>query len=177
MPLCRALDLRHLAKNRLIMRSATIHCSQYMPTLSVVQHLKNKDMGQMKVWIKYNDYFAKVCVPLDADIDDLKRAAKLEFTNTSKDFDITMVQFYLPDANATDPLDVAAPVFPFYDEKGVGKTNKTPFILKANNPPRSTANLTTSNTGIIMLLLLLLYTYYFVIILYYIDITLLVLLH
>jgi hypothetical protein len=147
MPLCRALDLRHLAKHRLIMRSATIHCSQYIPTLSVVQHLKNQDMGQIKVWIEYNGFFTKVCVPLDADIDDLKEAVKLKFTNTSKDFDITMVQFYLPDANATDPLDVAAPVFPFYDEKGVGKTDETPFILKTNNPLQSNANLTTLNTG------------------------------
>ncbi len=151
MPLCQALDLRHLAKNRLIMRSATIHCSLYKPTLSVVQHLKKQDMGLIKVWIKYNDYFAKVCVPLDADIDDLKEAAKLKLTIKLRDFGVAMFQLYLPDANATDPLDVAAHVFPFYDENGVGKTNKTPFILKTNNPLRSNANLSTSNTGKIYL--------------------------
>jgi hypothetical protein len=147
MPLWRALDLRHVAKNRLIMRSATIHCSQYIPTLSVVQHLKNQDMGLIKVWIEYNGYFTKVCVPLDADVYDLKEAAKLELTIELRDFGVTMFQLYLPDANATDPLDVAAPVFPFYNENGVGKTYETPFILKANNPLQSNANLTTSNTG------------------------------
>ncbi len=104
----------------------------------------------MKVWIKCNGYFVKVGVPLDADIYDLKRAAKLELINTSKDFDITKVQLYLPGANVTDPLHEAALVLP-YNENGVGNTYETPFILKTENSVLKNANLITSNTGKVIL--------------------------
>jgi hypothetical protein len=86
-------------------------------------------MGEIKLWIEHTGYFAKVCVPHDADIYDLKEAAKLKLTVELRYFCVTMIQFYLPDANAPDPLYETALVLPFYNEDGVGKTYERAFIL------------------------------------------------